>query len=91
VRRKLDEIDATQDISIIEKQVFELQQKLRILQEKGLPLYMKDNYLENELKRIKEVGMEQYKMERVGKEVATPVWKRGGGATVDLWERWYNK
>lgn len=58
MRRKLDEIDATQDISIIEKQVFELQQKLRILQEKGLPLYMKDNYLENELKRIKEVGME---------------------------------
>ncbi len=91
MRRKLDEIDATQDISIIEKQVFELQQKLRILQEKGLPLYMKDNYLENELKRIKEVGMEQYKMERVGTEVATPVWKRGGGATVDLWERWYNK
>lgn len=91
VRGKLDEIDIRQDISIIEKQVFELQQKLRLLQEKGLPLYMKDNYLENELKRIKEIGLEQYKIERMDKEVATPVWKRGGGATVDLWERWYNK
>ncbi|MEH6936047.1 AHH domain-containing protein [Bacillus sp. JJ783] len=91
VRGKLDEIDIRQDISIIEKQVFELQQKLRLLQEKGLPLYMKGNYLENELKRIKEIGLEQYKIERMDKEVATPVWKRGGGATVDLRERWYNK
>nr|WP_282035209.1 T7SS effector LXG polymorphic toxin [Metabacillus indicus] len=91
VRGRLDEIDIRQDISIIEKQVFELQQKLRLLQEKGLPLYMQDNYLENELKRIKEIGMEQYKKERMDKEVTTPVWKRGGGATVDLWERWYNK
>ncbi|WP_366518555.1 AHH domain-containing protein, partial [uncultured Psychrobacillus sp.] len=91
VRSKLDEIDIRQNITIIEKQVFELQQKLRLLQEKGLPLYMKDNYLENELKRIKEIGLEQYRIERIDKEVATPVWKRGGGATVDLWERWYNK
>ncbi|WP_256252497.1 MULTISPECIES: AHH domain-containing protein [Bacillus] len=91
VRGKLDEIDIRQDISIIEKQVFELQQKLRLLQEKGLPLYMKGNYLEKELKRIKEIGLEQYKIERMDKEVAPPVWKRGGGATVDLWERWYNK
>ncbi|WP_235920066.1 AHH domain-containing protein [Heyndrickxia coagulans] len=91
VRGKLDEIDIRQDISIIEKQVFELQQRLRLLQEKGLPLYMQDNYLENELKRIKEIGMEQYKKERMDKEVTTPVWKRGEGATVNLWERWYNK
>ncbi|BCB04107.1 hypothetical protein KH172YL63_22400 [Bacillus sp. KH172YL63] len=91
VRGKLDEIDIRQDISIIEKKVYELQQKLRLLQEKGLPLYMQDNYLENELKRIKEIGMEQYTKERMDKEVTNPVWKRGGGATVDLWERWYNK
>lgn len=91
VRKKLDEIDASQDISKIEMQVFELQQKLRTLQEKGLPLYMKDAYLEIELKRIKEIGLEQYKIERMEKEIVTPVWKRGGGATVDLWERWYNK
>ncbi|WP_249597983.1 T7SS effector LXG polymorphic toxin [Peribacillus frigoritolerans] len=91
VRKKLDEIDASQDISKIEMQVFELQQKLRTLQEKGLPLYMKDAYLEIELKRIKEIGLEQYKIERMEKAIGTPVWKRGGGATVDLWERWYNK
>ena len=40
VERKVDEIDINQEISTIEKQVFELQQKLRKLQEKGLPLYM---------------------------------------------------
>ncbi|WP_235617222.1 AHH domain-containing protein [Lysinibacillus mangiferihumi] len=54
VRGKLDVIDIRQDIFIIEKQVFELQQKLRLLQEQELSLYMRDNYLENELKRIKE-------------------------------------
>ena len=48
-----------------------MQQKLRLLQEKGLPLYMKGNYLEKELKRIKEIGLEQYKIERMDKEVAT--------------------
>ncbi|WP_255291115.1 hypothetical protein [Bacillus wiedmannii] len=52
---------------------------------------MKGNYLEKELKKIKEIGLEQYKIERMDKKVATLVWKRGGGATVDLWERWYNK
>ncbi|MEC0298432.1 hypothetical protein [Peribacillus frigoritolerans] len=52
---------------------------------------MKDAYLEIELKRIKEIGLEQYKIERMEKEIGTPVWKRGGGVTVDLWERWYNK
>lgn len=36
VERKLDGIDINQDISIIEKQVFELQQKLRKLQEKRI-------------------------------------------------------
>nr|WP_248278464.1 AHH domain-containing protein [Bacillus sp. DNRA2] len=91
VRKKLDEIDINQNISMIEKLVYELQYKLRLLQDKGLPLYMKDDYLENELKKIKKIGMEQYKIERMEKEIATPVWKRGGGATVDLWERWYNK
>ena len=55
MRGKLDEIDIRQDISIIEKQVFELQQKLRLLQEKGLPLYMKGNYLEKNLKGLKKL------------------------------------
>lgn len=40
---------------------------------------MKDNYLENELKRMKKLGLEQYRIERIDKEAATPVWKRGGG------------
>ncbi|CAG9614817.1 hypothetical protein BACCIP111899_04050 [Bacillus rhizoplanae] len=52
---------------------------------------MKDDYLENKLKRIKEIGLEQYKIERMDKEIASPVRKRGGGTTVDLWERWINK
>ena len=30
---------------------------------------MKGNYLEKELKRIKEIGLEQYKIERMDKEV----------------------
>ncbi|MEY9867202.1 hypothetical protein ABIE66_002581 [Peribacillus sp. B2I2] len=77
-RKKLDEIDVSQDISKIEMQVFELQQKLRTLQEKGLPLYMKDAYLEIELKRIKEIGLEQYKIERMEKEIVTLYGKEEG-------------
>ncbi|WP_227551652.1 hypothetical protein [Metabacillus sediminilitoris] len=44
---------------------------------------MKEDYLENEIKRNKEIGMEQYKIERKEKEITIPVWKRGGGATID--------
>ncbi|NUI21168.1 T7SS effector LXG polymorphic toxin [Bacillus amyloliquefaciens] len=92
VRKKLDEIDVNQSVDVIEKQVYGLQQKLRELQEKGLPLYMRDDYLQTELKKIKEKGFEAYKLERKEDSVSRkPVWKRGGGATVDLWERWYNK
>ncbi|MEC1275101.1 T7SS effector LXG polymorphic toxin [Bacillus subtilis] len=92
VRKKLDEINVNQSVDVIEKQVYDLQQKLRELQEKGLPLYMRDDYLETELKKIKEKGLEAYKLERKeGSSSRKPVWKRGGGATVDLWERWYNK
>ncbi|KYD06491.1 T7SS effector LXG polymorphic toxin [Bacillus atrophaeus] len=92
VRKKLDEIDVNQSVDVIEKQVYDLQKKLRGLQEKGLPLYMRDNYLETELKKLKEKGLEAYKLERKEDSASRkPVWKRGGGATVDLWERWYNK
>ncbi|TYS09996.1 transposase [Bacillus subtilis] len=92
VRKKLDEIDVNQSVDVIENQVYDLQQKLRELQEKGLPLYLRDDYLETELKKIKEKGLEVYKLERKEDSASRkPVWKRGGGATVDLWERWYNK
>lgn len=92
VRKKLDEINVNQSVDVIVKQVYDLQQKLRELQEKGLPLYMRDDYLETELKKIKEKGLEAYKLERKEDSASRkPVWKRGGGATVDLWERWYNK
>ncbi|MFH0346204.1 T7SS effector LXG polymorphic toxin [Bacillus vallismortis] len=92
VRKKLDEIDVNQSVDVIENQVYDLQQKLRELQEKGLPLYLRDDYLETELKKIKEKGLEAYKLERKEDSASRkPVWKRGGGATVDLWERWYNK
>ncbi|MBE2978193.1 T7SS effector LXG polymorphic toxin [Priestia megaterium] len=92
VRKKLDEMDVNQSVDDLEKQVFELQTKLKVLQEKGLPLYLKDNYLEKELKKVKEIGIESYKREREkGNIRIKPVWKRGGGATMDLWERWFNK
>ncbi|KAF6604507.1 AHH domain-containing protein, partial [Paenibacillus sp. EKM208P] len=60
VESKLNKIDINQDIAAIEKQVFDLQQKLRKLQEKGLPLYMTDDYLQKELKKIKSKGMDDY-------------------------------
>ncbi|WP_412674868.1 AHH domain-containing protein, partial [Aneurinibacillus thermoaerophilus] len=41
VERALDKIDVKQSPEALQKQVFELQQKLKRLQEKGLPLYPK--------------------------------------------------
>ncbi|WP_438347712.1 AHH domain-containing protein [Paenibacillus sp. FA6] len=92
VESKLNKIDINQEINIIEKQLFELQQKLRKLQEKGLPLYMKDDYLQKELIKIKSKGMDDYLLNRaINKDEIKPVWHRGGGATTDLWERWFDK
>jgi len=39
VKRELDKIDVNQSIDVLEKQVFKLQQNLKYLQQKGLPLY----------------------------------------------------
>ncbi|MGH0796952.1 AHH domain-containing protein [Bacillus mycoides] len=92
VEKKLNEIDLSQDISTIEKQVFELQQKLRVLQENGLPLYMTNDYLQKELKILKQKGIDDYLIDRANnKDRIRPVWGRGGGATIELWERWFNK
>ncbi|MGW9574278.1 AHH domain-containing protein, partial [Paenibacillus terrae] len=92
VESKLNKININQDIAAIEKQVFDLQQKLRKLQEKGLPLYMTDDYLQKELKKIKSKGMDDYLLDRArNKDKIKPVWDRGGGATIDLWERWFDK
>ncbi|AAK78314.1 NAD+--asparagine ADP-ribosyltransferase [Clostridium acetobutylicum] len=92
VERQLNAMDINQSINILEKQVYDLQQKLRKLQDKGLPLYMKDDYLEKELSKIKKKGFDAYKQDRViNKNKVKPIWDRGGGATIELWERWFNK
>lgn len=43
VKGKLDEIDINQNSIDIQNQVFELQRRLRKLQEGGLPMYKKNN------------------------------------------------
>ncbi|MFD1885223.1 AHH domain-containing protein [Paenibacillus wenxiniae] len=92
VEKKLDKLDINQSVDVLEKQVYDLQQKLRKLQEKGLPLYLKDDYLNKELRKIKLKGMDQYIIERANnKDKIKPIWDRGGGATVEMWERWFDK
>lgn len=39
VKGELDKIDVNQSIDVLEKRVFKLQQNLKYLQQKGLPLY----------------------------------------------------
>ena len=39
VRTQLDRIDVNQSVDVIQKQVFDLQQNLKYLQQSGLPLY----------------------------------------------------
>ncbi|WP_257146699.1 T7SS effector LXG polymorphic toxin [Priestia megaterium] len=78
VRKQLDKMDVNQDIAVLEKQVYELQQKLKKGVENGLPLY------KTKINNIEEF----YKS---GKNKKLPVWNRGGGATEELWERWLSK
>jgi hypothetical protein len=78
VRKQLDKMDVNQDIVVLEKQVYELQQKLKKGVEIGLPLYKT---------KINNIG-EFYKS---GQNKKLPVWNRGGGATEELWERWLSK
>ncbi|SEM16323.1 Predicted ribonuclease, toxin component of the YeeF-YezG toxin-antitoxin module [Paenisporosarcina quisquiliarum] len=78
VRKQLDKMDVNQDIAVLEKQVYELQQKLKMGVENGLPLY------KTKINNIEEF----YKS---GKNKNLPVWNRGGGATEELWERWLSK
>ena len=39
VRSQLDKIDVSQNIDILQKNVFDLQSNLKVLQQSGLPLY----------------------------------------------------
>jgi len=92
VESKLNKLDVNHDVNVLDKQVFELQQKLRKLQEQGLPLHMTDDYLQKELKRFKSKGKIDYLLDRAAnKDKIKPFWDRGGGATLDLWERWFDK
>ncbi|GEL05970.1 hypothetical protein [Rummeliibacillus stabekisii] len=71
-------MNVNQDLAVLEKQVYELQQKLKKAVENGLPLYKtKINNIEEFFKS--------------GKNKKLPVWSRGGGATEELWERWLSK
>ncbi|MGK0701868.1 AHH domain-containing protein [Priestia flexa] len=78
VRKQLDKMDVNQGIAVLEKQVYELQQKLKKGVENGLPLY------KTKINNIEEF----YKN---GKNKNLPIWNRGGGATEELWERWLSK
>ena len=78
VRKQLDKMDVNQDLVVLEKQVYELQQKLRKGVENGLPLY-----------KTKITNIEEFY--KSGQNHKLPIWNRGGGATEELWERWLSK
>ncbi|WP_052091976.1 AHH domain-containing protein [Paenibacillus sp. FSL H7-0357] len=80
VRNQLDKMDVNQSVEILEKQVFNLQQKLKKAVEKGLPLYKS---------KVKAMGLSKFY--RSGENKRLPIWNRGGGATEELWERWLNR
>ncbi|MGH1287385.1 AHH domain-containing protein [Bacillus toyonensis] len=78
VTKALNNLDINQSVEVLEKQVYELQQKLKEAVEKGVPLY------KSRIKNLKEF----YKS---GAHEKLPIWDRGDGATEELWERWINK
>ena len=78
-------MDINKSIPDLEKEVYDLQQKLKVLEEIGLPLYKKDDFLKEEFKNLKKMGIELYKEERKkDMNKPKPVWNWGGGATMDL-------
>nr|WP_217448017.1 AHH domain-containing protein [Bacillus sp. Xin1] len=78
VTKALNNLDINQSVEVLEKQVYELQQKLKEAVEKGIPLY------KSKIRNLKVF----YKS---GAYKDLPIWDRGGGATEELWERWINK
>ena len=80
VKDQLDKININQSIDVLEKQVFELQQKLKKGTESGMPLYKS---------KVLEIGIEKFYKTKLNEEIK--IWQRGGGATEELWERWINK
>lgn len=75
IESKLDSIDINKSISELEKELYELQQKSKILMEDGLPMYAKEN------ERIDKFG--DILRENRGENY--------GDYTFDLWESWFNK
>ena len=79
VKGKLDAMDLSADSLTLQKEVKNLQDFLKHEQLNGLPLY-----------EAKELSMaERIKNLEKGSEFAFSWTTRGGGATVDLWERRY--
>ncbi|MFE9943996.1 T7SS effector LXG polymorphic toxin [Bacillus velezensis] len=78
VKKQLNKMDINESVEVLEQQVYELQQKLKLGVEKGIPLYKS---------KIKNMG----KFYKKGQNKKLPIWQRGGGATEELWERWLNK
>lgn len=78
VKKQLNKMDINESVEVLEQQVYELQQKLKLGVEKGIPLYKS---------KIKNVE----KFYKRGQNKKLPIWQRGGGATEELWERWLNK
>ena len=75
IESKLDNIDINKDINELEKDIYTLQQKCKVLMEEGLPMYAKDN------ERIDKFGDIMRKIEEISY----------GDKTVELWERWFKK
>ncbi|PLR66493.1 T7SS effector LXG polymorphic toxin [Bacillus sp. UMB0893] len=80
VKDQLDKLDLNQNVEVLEKQVYDLQQKLKRGTELGIPLYRS---------KVTSMGIELFY--KSGKFKDIPIWQRGGGATEDLWERWLSK
>ncbi|MCB2357351.1 AHH domain-containing protein, partial [Clostridium estertheticum] len=80
VRKQLDKMDIKQSDDLLEKRIFELQQKLKKGVESGLPLYKS---------KVKIMGIDKFYKSNEYKRI--PIWNRGGGATEELWERWLSK
>nr|WP_231854906.1 AHH domain-containing protein [Bacillus velezensis] len=65
VKKQLNKMDINESVEVLEQQVYELQQKLKLGVEKGIPLYKS---------KIKNMG----KFYKKGQNKKLPLWKEAG-------------
>lgn len=89
IESKLNELDITQPVPVLEREVYNIQQKAKKMLERGIPIYACDN--EGPIYQEKQNGSKAPLIPKMEEDYNKRTKYVSGEATVDLLERWYSK